>query len=263
MLLNLRTLNRAKIDGRKLARLAEIVQSRLKATGKLKRVRQALNESAQRLYFRLAGEVNGYRNLKETCRRFNQQFADLLAYAEINGDTLFWTASKEKKRLAELTGEQVRELLYRPSRLEAHHMIKASFMTAYDAQFKKLGKLIEGAPTDPFGRLDATWWNHVETMPAMALEAELHTVGPTRIRDVFGVGLDLEKGFSKSFDDLVLANLAGGSGKLSELFDAHLNAYFTLMSPEWLSRKMNFGSTEATMVEYLVSRLDLAKKAGL
>jgi len=263
MLVRLTALNRGNINGRKLALLAEKLQSRLKAAGKLKKVRQALSASAQRIYFQLATEANGYKNLAETCRRFNQQFADLLAYGEINGDTLFWTASGGRKKLSNLTGEEVRELLYRPSKLESHHMIKGSFMKLYEAQFKKLGKLIETAPDDPFRRIDAKWWNDVNTMPAMALEAELHTVGPARIRDVFGATLDLDKGFSKALDELVATNLAGGTGKLSELFEAHLNAYVELMSAEWLSRKMKFGSTEATMIEYLVSRRELAKNAGL
>lgn len=257
--LKLREWAEGKISGKRLLEVAKKARRAMDQSG-LVEARRASQAAANALYLRLAQRAGPYSRIKRNCGAFNRELGGILELADYAEDKAYFVAGR-KKSFGELTGDEITDLFYRPSRLEAHHIVKGSFFDEFKGRFEKLAEVIARSD-EGFG--DAGFWLKEASMPALPIEAELHTVSPIRIKELFDTTLPFEKGFSKAFDDKVEALMnEGGTRTLAALFDAHAKAYQQMMKGPWLEQTISLGERQVTILDYLESRRKLAAAAGL
>lgn len=269
--MSLRRLYAARLSGAELMEIARATRAMFANARELEIAVGAVTRRMGELYTLLGQQIYSCNEMRRRTAAFNRGIYEQLKLADLSRPIR--TVKNELVTLDTLSHEDVRDFLYRPGRLEANHIVQNAYFDKHADAFKAFAKLIEGADDPRFRKIDATWWTDAGRMPAIAWEAELHTVAPARIAELYGTRLPMTKSLSSMLDNRVAARL-GGSPKLSEIFDAHLAVYRELFvdatrptGRDLLSTLFTFGAGEvrvtATFEEYLVSRIALARSAGM
>jgi hypothetical protein len=267
-----RLLYEGRLAGAELLRIAARARAAYEGSTELAQAVTAVTKKMVELYDLLGGQIYSYREMKRRTAKFNGYIYEQLKLADLSGT--FRSASGEIVTLDNLSAQEVRDLLYRPGNMEANHIIQAVYLERDRELFEKFSKVIESADDPLMRNLDATWWRSGEDMPAIAFEAELHTMSPTRISKLYGTQLGLEEGFTNALKRRVDERLqARGNRTMVSILETHLEVYTELFT---VKDKPNVGligrpfvvrngntAVEVTLQQYLTSRIDIARKAGL